>query len=115
MRSRAESHKKRRDLKWYELLIAATLVYVVGLLLGGSNTGAGSVVLVGAYILFLITLANAARQGIKAEVGTKPSISNRIGAFLLALIITFIVLGVGAQVNPTSEPNDLAPSSSFYD
>lgn len=101
--SENNENKQSRALKWFEILAAATVVYIVAVLLGGSSSRGGSIIAVGSYVLFLVALVNAARQGMQPVAGATPTSQSKTIALIIAFVVTFLVLGIGAQINNAAD------------
>ena len=87
---------KKRNLKWYEIIGTGTLLYFIGLFIGGM---AGNVVTIfGGHLLLLVGIVSAGIQGVSGENKDATPL-NRIGGVCLAILIVFIVLVIDVLIS----------------
>ena len=84
-----------RDMKWYELIVVATVFFAGGILVAGMF---GALVSAVGFILYLFGLAAAAKQGISGNHEKNPSLVSRIGALLIALLVSLFLIAVVSWV-----------------
>ena len=101
---------KGKALTWYELQGFVLLLLLVAIPFGGGILS--SILYLAAVVMIIISLVEAIRGGNKGSRNeTKPSTGGRIGAFLLALVLGFILLGTYTQIEKaiqaSNTPNTL--------
>ena len=85
---------RSKRLAWYWLSFAGLIGTMIGALVGG---GVGAlIVILGGHLFLLFSLVAAARGGVKGgHVERDISVSSRIGAFIIALIVALIIMSIG--------------------